>query len=53
MDHGTENGCAAAAQIAFRSTGSDSLAGDKSARYGSSPANVSDRNTDILLCLSM
>ncbi len=38
-DHGTENGSTAVAQIAFRSNGSDSLAG-KSVRYGSSPANV-------------
>ncbi len=40
MDCGTENGLAATAQIAFRRDGADSLAGDKSARYGTSPANI-------------
>lgn len=40
VDPGTENGLLAAAQIAFRSSGTDSLAGNKSLRYGPSPANV-------------
>ena len=40
VDPGTENGLLAAAQIAFRSSGTDSLAGDKSLRYGPSPANM-------------
>ena len=39
-DHGTENGLVAATQICFLSTGTDSLAGSKSFRYGTSPANV-------------
>ena len=39
MDLGTENGLAAAAQIAFRRDGADALAGEKSVRYGTSPAN--------------
>ena len=39
MDHGTENGLAAAAQIVFRRDGADALAGEKSVRYGTSPAN--------------
>ena len=40
FDPGMENGLLAAAQIAFRSCGTDSLAGNKSIRYGPSPANV-------------
>ncbi len=40
VDHGTENGLAATAQIAFRRDGADSLAGDKSAHYGTSPADI-------------
>ena len=39
-DCGTENGLVAAVQYALRSYGDDSLAGEKSFRYGSSPANV-------------
>ena len=40
IDHGTENGLLAAAQIGFRSSCTDEYAGRKSVRYGSSPANV-------------
>ena len=40
MDHGTENGDVATAQIAFRSLHDDSLSGANSIRYGKSPANV-------------
>ena len=39
MDHGTENGLAAAAQIAFWRYGTDALAGEKSVHYGTSSAN--------------
>ena len=39
-DCGTENGLVAAVQYGLRSSGDDSLAGEKSFRYGTSPANV-------------
>ena len=39
MYHGSENGLAAAAQIAFQRDGADALAGEKSVCYGTSPAN--------------
>jgi hypothetical protein len=39
-DHGTENGDVATAQIALRLHHTDSLSGDKSFIYGSSPSNI-------------
>lgn len=38
-DCGTENGMMASMQCYFRQDGDDSFSGDKSHRYGSSPAN--------------
>lgn len=40
MDYGTENGLTGAAQAAFCMNDGDSLAGEKSAMYGTSPANI-------------
>ena len=40
MDKGTENVLVAAVQYALRSSHDDTFAGDKSFRYGSSPANI-------------
>ena len=40
VDPGTENVQMAAVQCALRSGHTDELAGDKSIRYGSSPANI-------------
>ncbi len=52
FDPGTENGLLAAAQIAFRSCGSDTLAGNKSIRYGPSPANVVSATSIKACCVS-
>ena len=40
MDRGTENSKVAAVQYAFREFHLDSLSGDHSFRYGTSPANI-------------
>ena len=40
MDRGTENSQVAAVQYAFRESHSDSLAGNRSFRFGTSPANI-------------
>lgn len=40
MDRGTENSRVAAVQYAFRESHTDSLAGNRSFRFGTSPANI-------------
>ena len=40
MDRGTENSRVAAVQYAFREFHADNLAGDRSFRFGTSPANI-------------
>ena len=40
MDKGTENVCVAAVQDAHRASHEDTFAGEKSFRYGTSPANI-------------
>ena len=40
MDRGTENSKVAAVQYAFREFHLDSLSGDHSFRFGTSPANI-------------
>ncbi len=40
MDHGTENSVVGAVQYAMRVDGHDAFSGERSIRYGTSPANI-------------